>query len=176
MCLLVSVVKKLHFIPGKPHHHLYLFIKAVMCLKVIKDSPFLISKWGQGYLFKFTSHCNSTVSCYTVCFSTGFLSLLSMFCVYKGPYARVQEGVETHWSILTWRIPWAEEAGRLQSMGSQRVGHDWATFTFQWKIKIYTIPGVIFFRVDMSSKSRSWPDFLKHYDAFTNVHCNFSWL
>jgi len=27
-------------------------------------------------------------------------------------------------SILVWRIPWAEEAGRLQSMGSQRVGHD----------------------------------------------------
>ena len=41
-------------------------------------------------------------------------------------------------SILVWRIPWAEEAGGLQSMGSQRVGHDWATFTFQWKIKIYT--------------------------------------
>ena len=43
------------------------------------------------------------------------------------------------------------------------------------KFKIYTIPGVIFFCVNMSSsKSRSWPDFLKHYDAFTNVHCNFS--
>ena len=27
--------------------------------------------------------------------------------------------------ILTWRIPWAEEPGRLQSMGSRRVGHDW---------------------------------------------------
>ena len=27
-------------------------------------------------------------------------------------------------SILAWRIPWAEEPGRLQSMGSQRVGHD----------------------------------------------------
>ena len=30
-------------------------------------------------------------------------------------------------SILTWRIPWTEEPGRLQSTGSQRVGHDWAT-------------------------------------------------
>ena len=29
-------------------------------------------------------------------------------------------------SILTWRIPWTEEPGGLQSMGSQRVGHDWA--------------------------------------------------
>ena len=33
----------------------------------------------------------------------------------------------THSSILAWRIPWAEELGRLQSMGSQRVGHDWVT-------------------------------------------------
>ena len=30
----------------------------------------------------------------------------------------------THSSILAWRIPWTEEPGRLQSMGSQRVGHD----------------------------------------------------
>ena len=32
-------------------------------------------------------------------------------------------------SILAWRIPWAEEPGRLQSMGSQRVRHNWATNT-----------------------------------------------
>ena len=32
----------------------------------------------------------------------------------------------THSNTLTWRIPWREESGRLQSMGSQRVGHDWA--------------------------------------------------
>ena len=30
-------------------------------------------------------------------------------------------------TILAWKIPWTEEPGRLQSMGSQRVGHDWAT-------------------------------------------------
>ena len=33
----------------------------------------------------------------------------------------------THSSTLPWKIPWTEEPGRLQSMGSQRVGHDWAT-------------------------------------------------
>ena len=32
-----------------------------------------------------------------------------------------------HSSILAWRIPWTGEPGRLQSMGSQRVGHDLAT-------------------------------------------------
>ena len=37
--------------------------------------------------------------------------------------------------ILAWRIPWTEEAGRLQSMGSQRVRQDWVTFifTYIWK-------------------------------------------
>ena len=33
----------------------------------------------------------------------------------------------THSSTLAWKIPWTEKPGRLQSMGSQRVGHDWAT-------------------------------------------------
>ena len=33
----------------------------------------------------------------------------------------------THSSTLAWEIPWMEEPGSLQSMGSQRVGHDWAT-------------------------------------------------
>ena len=32
--------------------------------------------------------------------------------------------VATHSSTLAWKIPWTEEAGRLQSMGSQRVGYD----------------------------------------------------
>ena len=34
--------------------------------------------------------------------------------------------METHSSILACRIPWAEEAGGLQFMGLQRVGHDWS--------------------------------------------------
>ena len=35
-----------------------------------------------------------------------------------------EKEVTTHSSILAWRIPWTEEPARLQSMGSQRVGHD----------------------------------------------------
>ena len=35
-----------------------------------------------------------------------------------------EKGTATHSSILVWRIPWTEEPGRLQSMGSQRVGHN----------------------------------------------------
>ena len=36
----------------------------------------------------------------------------------------LEEGMATHFSILAWRIPWTEEPGRLQPIGSQRVGHD----------------------------------------------------
>ena len=35
----------------------------------------------------------------------------------------MEEGMATHSSILAWRIPWTEEPGEVQSMGSQRAGH-----------------------------------------------------
>ena len=38
----------------------------------------------------------------------------------------LEEEMATHPSILAWRMPWTEEPGGGQSMGSQRVGHDWA--------------------------------------------------
>ena len=41
-------------------------------------------------------------------------------------YTHIQEeGAATHFSVLACSIPWIEEPGRLQSMGSQRVGHNW---------------------------------------------------
>ena len=36
----------------------------------------------------------------------------------------LEEGMATHSSILVWEIPWTKEPGGLQSMGSQRIGHD----------------------------------------------------
>ena len=36
----------------------------------------------------------------------------------------LEEGIVTHISVLAWKIPWTEEPGGLQSMGSQTVGHD----------------------------------------------------
>ena len=57
----------------------------------------------------------------------------------------LEKEMATHSSILAWRIPWTEELGRLQSTGSQRVGHDWSDFTsllrhlrgltLHWKLK-----------------------------------------
>ena len=52
----------------------------------------------------------------------------------------LEKAMAPHSSTLAWKIPWMEEPGRLQSMGSLRVGHDWATslslFTFMhWRRK-----------------------------------------
>ena len=41
-----------------------------------------------------------------------------------GPGRSPGEGMATHSSVLAWRIPWTEDPGRLQSIGSHKVGHD----------------------------------------------------
>ena len=41
-----------------------------------------------------------------------------------GPEDPLEKEMTTHSSTLAWEIPWTEEPGRLQSIGSQRVGHD----------------------------------------------------
>ena len=60
-----------------------------------------------------------------------------------------------HSSTLVWKISWKEEPGRLQSMGSLRVGHDWAAslslFTFMhWRRKWQSIP------VFLPGESQGW--------------------
>ena len=65
---------------------------------------------------------------------SGAESFLNTLCVYE------EKAMAPHSSTLAWKIPWMEEPGRLQSMGSLRLGHDWATslslFTFMhWRRK-----------------------------------------
>ena len=57
----------------------------------------------------------------------------------------LEKAMATHSSTLSWKIPWMEEPGRLQSMGSLRVGHNWVTslslFTFMcWRRKWQPTP------------------------------------
>ena len=70
------------------------------------------------------------------CLSQGFFWLFFSWTILLHFETRVRSlGQEdplakemvTHSSILAWRIPWREEPGRLQSLGLQRVGHNWAT-------------------------------------------------
>ena len=46
----------------------------------------------------------------------------------------LEKEMAIHSSTIAWKIPWTEETGRLQSTGSQRVGHNWAT-SLSWKYK-----------------------------------------
>ena len=45
-----------------------------------------------------------------------------------GQEVPLEKEMATHSSIPAWKIPWTEEPGGLQSMGSQKVGHDWAIY------------------------------------------------
>ena len=100
-----------------------------------------------------------TISCKWDCAEFVFLWLAYLFCnnvlgaslvaqmVKKLPtmqetwvqcrrpgFNALEKGMETHSSILAWRIPWTDETGSLQFMGSQRVGHNWATNTFTFSV------------------------------------------
>ena len=58
---------------------------------------------------------------------------------YLGWEDPLEKEMTTHSSTLAWRIPWREAPGGLQSMGSQRVGHDWATLP--WRRNVRLTPG-----------------------------------
>jgi len=55
----------------------------------------------------------------------------------------------THSRILAWRIPWTKEPGGLQSMGSQRLGHDWAKNTFTYRDRY--LPTKLVYNIGSSS-------------------------
>ena len=59
----------------------------------------------------------------------------------------LEKEMSTHFSILAWRIPWTEEPGGLQSMGSQRVRHDWAT---SLSLSLFTLTGTWGYNLDLS--------------------------
>ena len=55
------------------------------------------------------------------------------FLCWKDPLA---EGMATHSSILAWRIPWTEEPGGIQSIGSQRVKHEWSDLACMFRQQV----------------------------------------
>ena len=56
--------------------------------------------------------------------TTGVTDMLSFLTVI---ISWMEKAMATHSSTLAWKIPWTKEPGRLQSMGSLRVGHYWVT-------------------------------------------------
>ena len=65
--------------------------------------------------------------------------------IQQQPFIMMEKALATHSSTLAWKLPWTEEPGRLQSMGSLRVRHSWATslllFSFMhWRRKWQPTP------------------------------------
>ena len=112
----------------------------------------------------------------------------------------LEKAMATHSSTLAWKIPWMEESGGLQSMGSLRVGHDWATslslFTFMhwkgngnplqcsclenprdggaWWASVYGVAQswTWLMRLSSSSSPLLWTSFhLGHHSALSRVPC-----
>ena len=98
---------------------------------------------------------------YTSCSSSFYLQLLATTDFFTVSEAlaflecHMEKAMAPHSSTLTWKIPWMEEPGGLQSMGSLRVGRDWATslsfLTFMhWIRKWQPIP------VFLPGESQGW--------------------
>ena len=66
----------------------------------------------------------------------------------------------THSSILTWKIPWTEEPGGLQSMASQRVGHDWVIKNFTFKNTFVLQKLILLIFSDLFVYNYSWYSFI----------------
>ena len=88
---------------------------------------------GHDWVTELTEWCNSSIC-----------SFLRNF------HTILEKAMAPHSNTLAWKIPWTEEPGRLQSMGSLRVGHNWAAslslFTFmhrrrKWQLAPVFLPG-----------------------------------
>ena len=113
----------------KEKSFLYLFVSPDTCLHPI---------WTLFFIYVRPSSSSSL----------DISKMISLFHMILTPMA-------THSSTLAWRIPWTEEPGRLQSIGSQRVRHDWAIslslFTFMhWRRKWQPTP------VFLPGESQGW--------------------
>ena len=96
-----------------------------------------------------------------------------LFITYCAMYA--EKAMAPHSSTLAWKIPWMEEPGRLQSMGSGRVRHDWATslslFTFlHWRRKWQPTP------VFLPGESQGWGSLVAAVYGVTQSWTRLKWL
>ena len=88
-----------------------------------------------------------------------YICILKQFSFACSYTSYTEKAMAPHSSTLAWKIPWTEEPGRLQSMGSLRVGLDWVTslslFTFMhWRRKWQPIP------VFLPGDSQGWGSLL----------------
>ena len=105
-------------------------------------------------LFQSCGHCWVFQICWHSKCSTFLASSFTVWNnstgIWLPPFTLSEKAMATHSSTLAWKIPWMEEPGRLLSMGSLRVGHDWVTslslFSFmhwrrKWQPTLVFLPG-----------------------------------
>ena len=102
-------------------------------------------------------------------FSSGSVGKESTCNAISGSERSLEEGMATHSSILAWKIPWTEEAGRLQSIRSQRVRHDWSNWACTYAHDVRKCSNSIFFSY-MHMSSFSQHHLLKRL-SFLIVYC-----
>ena len=107
--------------------------------------------WLEAWLF-----LKAKSSIFTYSPNSHLKTITEAYMVITGiEHRSLKKAMAPHSSTLAWKIPWTEEPGRLQSMGSLRVGHDWGTslslFTFMhWRRKWQPTP------VFLPGESQEW--------------------
>ena len=87
-----------------------------------------------------------------------------------GPKDPLETGMATHFTVLAWRIPWTEEPGGLQSMGSQRVRHDWSNLAYmhiQYSM-VWIQPNFLFYSI--TTRHLKWV--LSSFDFINSLAIN----
>ena len=121
-----------------------------------------------------------------MCFS--FLSFMNLTLVLltKSIFYRylLEKAMTPHSSTLAWKIPWTREPGRLQSMGSLGVGHDWVTsfslFTHALEKEMATHSSVFAWRIPRTGEPGGLPSMGSHRvrhdwsDSAAAASCNLS--
>ena len=133
-----SVIPSSHLILCRP---LLLLPPIPPSIRVFSNESTLRMRWPKYWSFSF-SISPSKEHPRLISFRMGWLDLLAVQGTLKSllqhhsskasilqclAFFPLEKEMATHSSTLAWRIPWREEPGRLQSMGSQRVGHDWVS-------------------------------------------------
>ena len=76
-------------------------------------------------IYRFCSRCRASLVAQTV---KNLPTIQETWVPSLGREDPLEKGMATHSSILAWKIPWTEEPGSLQYMGSKRVGHNWTIY------------------------------------------------
>ena len=134
--------------------HSFTYLEPVCCSMSSSNCCFLtciqISQVGGQVLWY--SHLFQNFPQFIVIRTVKALELCKVIGMY---WLFLEKAMATHSSTLAWKIPWMEEPGRLRSMGSRRVRHDWvislSLFTFMhWRRKWQPTP------VFLPGESQGW--------------------